>query len=140
MDEDAEDLVQEACTTVFEKYRNETFDVGFHAWACGVLRMKIGNYLHRKHRNSQRSARLTDRTEDRSPGSTPGLQRALIDCLKRLLKKKPRYARILNFSHQGYTTNQICERLKMNSNQYYVALNRSRSLMKACLQQMGVVR
>ena len=51
-DKDAEDLAQEACMTIIEKYKTEKFTVNFQAWAYGVLKMKIGNYLQSKKRLS----------------------------------------------------------------------------------------
>lgn len=136
---DAEDLVQETCTTIFEKYRSEKFSVSFGAWAYGVLRMKIGNYLQQNKRTRQREGNMPETVADpHTDGAGSRLRRNLLDCLSSLIESKPRYARILNLSHQGFTTEQICDRLEMNANQYYVALNRSRSLLKACLQGKGI--
>ncbi|NIO21904.1 MAG: hypothetical protein GTN76_14535, partial [Candidatus Aenigmarchaeota archaeon] len=42
---EAEDIAQEACLTVLEKYKTQTFTKGFETWAYGVLKMKIGNYM-----------------------------------------------------------------------------------------------
>ena len=46
--QDAEDIAQEACVTILEKYKSQSFTAGFEAWAYGVLRMKIGNFLQKK--------------------------------------------------------------------------------------------
>ncbi len=134
---DAEDLVQDACTTIFEKFRTETFTRGFYPWSYGVLRMKIGNYLQHKKRRGDRQIALHEGIPDGSSSGDSSLRRLLLECLGQMVRSKPRYARILNLSHQGYTTDQICSRLKMNANQYYVALNRSRSRLRACLKTKG---
>ena len=41
-----EEVIQDSCLTVLTKYKNETFTVGFEAWAWGVLRINIKNYFH----------------------------------------------------------------------------------------------
>ena len=135
---DAEDLAQEACMTIHEKYRTEKFSKSFHAWAYGVIRMKIGNYLQHKKAVVQREVALEDSVGSSHASSGHQTKRQLLECLKRLLKEKPRYARILNLSHQGYTTEQICDRIQMTANHYYVSLNRGRSLLRHCLDSKGV--
>lgn len=135
---DAEDLAQEACMTIHEKYRTEKFSKSFHAWAHGVLRMKIGNYLQHKKTVVQREIALEGPIGATDSSANVQTKRHLLECLKNLLREKPRYARVLNLSHQGYTTEQICERIQMTANHYYVSLNRSRSLLRVCLESKGV--
>lgn len=124
--------------TIHEKYRTETFIKSFSAWAHGVLRMKIGNYLQHKKSVSTREVELQDQMGGAADSAASEVRRFLIECLKQLMKEKPRYGRILNLTHQGFSTSQICEKIEMTANHYYVSLNRSRSLMKACMESKGV--
>jgi len=138
-EEYCEDLAQEACATVFEKYRNETFTVGFPAWAHGVLRMKIGNYLQKKTRMSGRELEIDETVEkSRARDVDPDLKRFLAECLRELIRTGGHYARILNLVHQGYGTADICERLSITANSCYVSLSRGRSMLKHCLEGKGV--
>ncbi len=134
----SEDLAQEACMTVFEKYKNETFTVGFLPWAHGVLKMKIGNFLQKKQRMTGRELDLNEEFNAISPDVDPILRRSLIDCIRELAKTGVQYARILNLSFQGFTTEDICNRLRIKANNYYVILNRGRSKLRLCLQGKGV--
>jgi RNA polymerase sigma factor (sigma-70 family) len=134
--EDAEDLAQEACVTVIEKYRSETFTKGFAAWAYGVLRNKIGNYLQlarvkQRHLPLHSSSGVAGQRSNVQIDTL--LRRNLIECLRRLAKSHLSYARVLNLVHQGFTTGEICSRLRITPNQMYVTLSRGRSLMEECL-------
>jgi RNA polymerase sigma-70 factor (ECF subfamily) len=139
--EAAADVAQEACVTVLEKYKTETFTSGFEAWAYGVLRRKIRNYFSRLPRREVAVSPETFESLSGSGGTTPvdsELEQDLVRCLRRMLNVNSRYARILNLTYQGYKAEEISRRLGVSRNNLYVMLNRARSLLKACLQ-MGKV-
>jgi RNA polymerase sigma factor (sigma-70 family) len=136
-DEEAEDIAQEACITVLEKYKTETFTEGFEAWAYGVLKMKIGNHLQIK---AARQGKIVSQSVTNvdagmfSPSSDPDFRRQLFNCLKKILKANRRYARALNLVYQGYKTDEICRKLKISRSNFYVTLNRGRSMLRICLE------
>ena len=134
----AEEVAQQACVTVFEKYRTETFTTGFDAWAYGVLRMKILSYYHA--RSNERivpqidsSTVLDNQTDDDLPGSE--IERRVVACLGKILRVNQRYARILNLIYLGYRAPEISERLGVQCSHLYVMLNRARAMMKKCLSE-----
>jgi RNA polymerase sigma factor (sigma-70 family) len=136
--EEARDVAQDACVTVLEKYRTEAPQDRFLAWAYEVLRNKIGNYY--QHQKVQKKV-MADLPPD-SPARLPDRAEAdletrlkLILCLKRLVKAYPRFARILNLIYQGYTTDEICQRLRLTANNLYVSLTRSRKILNNCLEK-----
>jgi RNA polymerase sigma factor (sigma-70 family) len=134
---EAEDIAQEACVTVLQKYKSETFTRGFEAWAYGVLKMKIGNYMQgllvkQKSLVSEAEADHAERISSPEPGYD--LKRKLIDCLKQLLKFNRFYARVLNLIYQGYDTGEISRRLRIKPNSSYVILNRGRRYLRTCLE------
>ena len=134
---EAEDIAQEACLTVLQKYKTETFAKGFEPWAYGVLRMKIGNYMQglmvkQKDLAPEAEADQTQKSTFRQPDRD--LKRKLIDCLKQLVKLNRLYARALNLIHQGYKTLEISQKLRIKRSNLYVILNRGRRLMRNCLE------
>jgi len=139
--EDAEDIAQDACLTVLQKYRDETYYKGFEPWAHGVLRMKIGNYLRGPMR--KKKAQIGE-YDDQFPGAgaqkpfDPTLRQDLLSCLRKIIKRNVTYARVLNLSHLGYKTEDVCQRLGITPNNAYVILNRGRRMLKKCLSS-GVV-
>lgn len=133
----AEDIAQEACRTIFEKYKTETFTISFAAWAYGVLRKKIGNYLQKK-KHAAIEQELGTAGDCYLRRDDPELRRRMIHCMKLLIKKKRTYARALNLSYQGYKTDEICHKLRITQNNLYVILSRARRLLKNCLQR-GVI-
>jgi RNA polymerase sigma factor (sigma-70 family) len=135
---DCEDLAQEACMTILEKYKNEEFTVSFTAWAYGVLKMKIGNYLQSGRRRFDKEAYPVNDIEVTASTQDPTLKKILIDCLRKISRSYIRYARALNLAYQGYDTEEACSKLDMNPNHYYVTLNRGRSLLKSCIEEGGI--
>ncbi len=134
---EAEDIAQEACMTVLQKYKSETFTKGFEAWAYGVLKMKIGNYMQGllvKQKSLAPEAEADQAEKISSPGPDHDLKRKLIDCLKRLVKFNRLYARALNFIYQGYNTDEISRRLRIKPNNFYVILSRGRRHLRTCLE------
>jgi DNA-directed RNA polymerase specialized sigma24 family protein len=125
--------------TVLEKYKTEQFTIGFAAWAHGVLKMKIGNYMQSRQRHHNRNAAHAESIDMiASKESNPSLRRFLIDCLHKLCQFNRIYGRVLNLHHQGFSTEDICRKLDLEANHLYVSLNRGRSLLKACLEEKGV--
>ncbi len=131
-----EEIAQEACKTVLEKYKTETFHTSFFAWAHGVLRNKIGSFIQAQRRDRTRLGT--------GSGSHPGggaaneeryhaLRMAMSACLKMILKRSRLYGRILIFAYRGEETADVCRRLGITPNHAYVALNKGRNLLKECL-------
>jgi RNA polymerase sigma-70 factor (ECF subfamily) len=133
----AQDIAQEACLTVLKKYRSESFSVGFEAWSYGVLKNTIRNY--RRGLKIRKKVMVPQPENEKGAGSsTPGMDHelriTLIDCLKKIFQVNPRYASVLDFIQQGYSIPEISKKLKITANNCYVILNRSRSMLKLCLE------
>lgn len=139
-EEYAEDLAQEACVTVLQKYRDVPPAGAFEPWAYGVLRNKIGNYLQSsavRRETDLRNGRMNGLVGRSSVASDPVLKLRLLDCVRKIVKQYPRYARVLNLVYQGYSTTEICRRLKVSPGHCYVLLNRGRKMLSKCLEAEG---
>jgi len=138
--EDAEEIAQESCITVLEKYKDEYFSKGIEEWAYGILRMKIGNYLQRKKVRNKVHSMSTDKIDilHEAKNPTNEIKIRLSDCMKKLIQQYPRYARALNLIYQGFKTKEICKKMMISDNHLYVVLNRGRSLLKNCLETSGI--
>ncbi len=139
-EEDAEDIAQEACVTIIEKYKTETFERGFESWAYGVLKKKLGNHFQRKATEKKNIVKgdIDNRPAISTEDSNPGLKVQLIKCLKKINSINPRYARALNLVHLGYDTDEICRMLEIKPNYLYVLLNRGRNMLRSCLNSNEV--
>lgn len=131
---DAEDMAQEACFTVLEKYKTATYSKGFSAWAYKILRNKIGNYLRSKN-NMKPEPDIEHVMNTSSVQPDCNLKRMLVRCFQQLVKRNRGYARVLNLVHQGYRTDEICKKLRITPNNLYVTLSRGRLLLKSCLER-----
>jgi RNA polymerase sigma factor (sigma-70 family) len=136
-EEIARDVAQEACVTVLEKYKTEEFSTGFEAWAYGVLRMKIGNHLQKARTERQIVTAESDieLTAGLAGDIDCDLKARLLDCLRKILEVNSRYARVLNLAYHGYKTVEICQRLGIMPGNFYVILNRGRSMLRLCLEK-----
>lgn len=130
-----EDIAQEACITVLEKYSSLNGSVEFEAWANKVLRNKIGNYYQKKNTEANYIVNDVNTSEyTHAKNVNPKLRVKVSDCLSKLHKLNPRYHKILRLVSEGYDTEEICGKLKVKPNNLYVILNRSRKLLKECLR------
>jgi RNA polymerase sigma-70 factor (ECF subfamily) len=139
--EECEDLAQEACKIVLEKYKNTTFEISFERWAYGVLKNVIGNYIQKvlgKKHESTAQMEEYQKLRSENEESFHDLRRQLLICLKKIMKKGSKYARAINLIYQGYKTDDISRRLGVTPNNLYVILNRARNMMKECLEKGGV--
>ncbi len=136
-EEEAEDIAQDACTTILRKFRTETGVERFDIWAYGVLKRKIGNFYQR--RDTRRKVMVGNGEVDDMTGliqteSNPEIRRILMVCLRKLIVSYPRYARILNLVYQGFSTDEVCRKLNIKPGNVYVMLNRGRKLLSDCLE------
>lgn len=132
----AEEIVQEALMTIARLYRQEKFDTSFSAWAYNVLKNRLKDHFRRSRRESDR---MEFRAETPQPPADwtpdPTLESRLVECLRQISRRSPIYARALNLKHLGYEASEICDRLKVTANHFYVSLSRARSLLKHCLEK-----
>ena len=73
--------------------------------------------------------------DDRDFPSDPALKERIRECFKRVHRYRQQHARILNLHFQGYSTDEICEKLRMSRNNFYVSLSRARSMLADCLRE-----
>ena len=135
--ETSRDVAQEACVTVLAKYKTEVFTTGFGPWAYGVLRMKIGNHIQKAKTERQNisSESDVDSIAGQSADISCELKTKLLECLKKISDRNSRYARVLNLTYQGFKTDEMCQRLGITPGNFYVILNRGRSMLRLCLDK-----
>jgi RNA polymerase sigma-70 factor (ECF subfamily) len=130
--EAAEDVVQQTCLTVLEKYKAQECPGGFEVWVNAVLRMKIGNYLQSKKVSQQRFAYESSDRQASEP--SVDLEARLVDCLRRIVRVNQRYGRVLSLSYQGYRSAELCSRLGVTRSNLHTILSRGRALLTRCLE------
>lgn len=134
-DEDVEDIVQESLIAIAGKYRGIEFETSFAAWAYKVLENKTLDYYRKKQCRESKFAQIASDESSVAEKPNPGLRRKLLDCLRKINGANGRYARILNLQYQGYSTDEVCERMDLTRNSLYILLSRARSMLKLCLQK-----
>ena len=132
--EDCEEVVQEALMGIARKYKDMDFQTSFIAWAHGVLNNEVLRYYRRKGLRERRFGQPVE--PDFIPGPADPdvvLRKQLLDCLDKVNRSNRRYARVLNLHYQGFTTAEVCAKLKLSENNSYVILSRARSMLEICL-------
>jgi RNA polymerase sigma factor (sigma-70 family) len=131
---DAEELVQDALMTVLREYREIEITTSFAAWVFKIVDNKILNYWGTRKRTRGRSVSLED--SDEQPAKSEAnldLKRQLLQCLKRLGDLKIRHARVIVLNSQGYSSDEICKRMSLTRNAFYLLLSRARTMLADCL-------
>ncbi|MCP4705794.1 MAG: sigma-70 family RNA polymerase sigma factor, partial [candidate division Zixibacteria bacterium] len=134
--QETEEIVQDILMVVAEKYRSIKIEISFSSWAYRIMENMLLHY-YRKQKSQKVS--LTQPIGDLhiQSNNSPDLilMRQLKKCLKQLNSANNRYARIINLKHLGYSTEEMCEKLKISKNNVCVILSRARSLLKQCLEK-----
>ncbi|MBD3234879.1 MAG: sigma-70 family RNA polymerase sigma factor [candidate division Zixibacteria bacterium] len=136
-EQDREDIVQSSLMIVFDKYKDVEIKSSFAGWSYKILENKMNEY-YRKAR-TEKKAGFVSSTDDStvekaaSRSNTP-LETKILDCLRKMNKTNPRYARILNLHHLGFKTKEICIKMSITPQNLYMILSRSRSLLEQCLK------
>ncbi len=136
-EQDAEEIVQDTLMTIFNKCQKMEFESSFASWANNILEFKISNYLRTKTRRQKKKEDIISEKANQwltSSTPEPDFKLKLLACLREIAKANIRYARILNLCYQGYKANEISEKLKITTKNFYMILSRSRSLMELCLE------
>ena len=134
--DDVEEVLQETLMTVAKKHRGIEFESSFAAWAYRVLENKILDYYRAKGSHEVRFAVMSDSQEGLAPENPdPMLKKRLLDCLRKICGINIRHARILNLRYQGFTVEEICNKLGVNTNNLYILLSRARTMLRLCLEK-----
>jgi len=137
---DAEDVVQISLMTIAREYKQVNFEISFSAWAHKVLDNRILAHFKEKRSHGGQPVSQPD-IMNQSDAWTPDptLESRLLDCLQEMSAHDRRYARILNLHYQGYTAQEVCEKLRISRNHSYVILFRARSMLEKCLKKGGLL-
>ena len=134
--QDCEEIVQDALTTIAEKYRQVQIESSFAGWAYKVLNNKVLDYYKSKRVRSARTTPLEVAEPDLIGAATdPQLKTRLLDCLRKIHGANSFHARALNLHYQGYNTEEICAKLGIASNNFYVMLSRARTMLRVCIEK-----
>jgi RNA polymerase sigma factor (sigma-70 family) len=139
--DDWEDVVQDALATVSLKYKEVEPADRFAGWAYQVLKNKLMNYTQSKSRRDEMVSRMSyDMPATTGEDPEQLVKRQLLKCLRQIWQANVRYARILNLHYQGYSTQEVCEKLGLRTEIYYSVLSRAREKLRLGLERGGVAR
>lgn len=129
-EQDAEDVAQNALAVVAREYKQTDISVSFAAWAYKVLDNRILSYLKGK---KQRPDEY-DNDPPESMQSEPMLKMKLLDCVKRVRRANLKYGQAVLLHYQWYTTSEVCAKLGVTTQNFYMILSRARAMLKRCLE------
>jgi len=138
-EDDVQDLVQEVCQTVAEKYMAEDFHTSFYAWAYEITKNKLGNYFMREARLSGRVKQLEEESEEvavRSPNFE--LKLTTMECLELIARQNKRFIDILHLRIMGESDEEVCGRLRISLGNLRTIRSRGLSQLEKCVDAGGV--
>jgi len=135
-DRSAEDVAQDALMAVVGEYDRILIKSSFTAWAYQVLNNKIVDHFRLKRIRAEKMEFLgQQRAEAEVYGPNPMLKIRIKKCFSMINRVHKQHARILNLHFQGYSTDDICRRMKITRNACYTSLSRARAMLRECLSQ-----
>jgi len=108
----------------------------FSVWANQVLHNKMVDHFRLKRLKTDKMEFLSQQrgvAEVSDPN--PMLKIRIKKCFSMINKVHKQHARILNLHFQGYSTDEVCRRMKITRNACYVSLSRARAMLRKCLTQ-----
>ena len=120
-------------TVIAREIADLSIDTSFSAWAYQVLKNRMLAYFKAKKVQEDRRANESDGDTAAFYEVNPELTQQLRECLRKVGSANQRYARVLALHYQGYTTNEICDRLNIKEGNFYMLLSRARQMLMTCL-------
>jgi DNA-directed RNA polymerase specialized sigma24 family protein len=121
---------------VAAEYRAVKIETSFAAWTHKIMENRLLGYIQKRRREKGRV--ISGETNEYLTASwtpDPTLRMRLLGCLKKVCRANPRYARIINLHHLGFSRQEISERLDMTLDQSYVVMSRARAMLKECFDK-----
>jgi RNA polymerase sigma factor (sigma-70 family) len=134
--DDAQEILQETLMSIAKEYKTIGIERSFLAWAYKLLDYKILSYIKGRKQRGNRIISVADTSiaVDSMPDIDPKVRAILLDCLRKIGKLNRRYARIIDLHYLGYNTGEICLRLELSRNGFYIVLHRARKMLEICLE------
>jgi RNA polymerase sigma-70 factor, ECF subfamily len=135
---DAEDIFQEVCATVCEKFQEFERGGNFRAWMMQIARFKVLSH-YQTHSQKRRLLGLTPELAEAMADEAVGADlepsreiSALRNCLKKL-KGRSRDLVISRFG-EGLSCQTVAENVGWSPNSVYVALSRIKRSLEECVK------
>lgn len=103
--EDAQDVFQQTCLVLWDKFEQFDPDRSFLAWACGVARFKVRKFLMQQRRYRARfsdefAVRMAEVQFDSSPKDIEARQASLPGCIDKLPSPQQELLKLCYGEHQ----------------------------------------
>jgi len=134
---DAEDVLQETCVVLWEKFDDFTPGTNFLAWSCRIARFKVLKFLEKQYRGPLRFTEATlDAIAADAIQMTPQLDarhQALAECMERLNKKDRDLLR--RRYQKDATTRAVASQLGRSASAIYKSLSKIHDALFDCIQR-----
>jgi len=134
---DAEDVLQETCVVLWEKFDDFTPGTNFLAWACRIAHFKVLKFLERQYRGP---LRFSDATLDAIAADAVQMtqqldarHQALAECMKKLAKKDQDMLR--RRYQKGAAPADVASQLGRSVSAIYKSLSRIHDALFDCIQR-----
>ncbi|TWT54934.1 ECF RNA polymerase sigma factor SigH [Rubripirellula amarantea] len=134
---DAEDLLQETCSTMWRKHDEFEAGTNFTAWGISIARYKVLSYRRKMHSSKvmfsePMMVQIAETTERLSPSSSARAE-ALQGCLKKLRENDREIIRLRYYAENS--PKETARQLDRSVDSIYKSLNRIRQHLLSCIRQ-----
>lgn len=136
-EQDADDIIQNTMLTISKEVDKTDIHTNFLSWAYKVFDNRVLAYIVKKKSVRNRDHSSLEDSDQRQSIPTEidfDLKERLFKCFDRVRSRNIRYARVIALHYQGYTTEEICNKLDINTENLYMILSRARTMLKSCIE------
>jgi RNA polymerase sigma-70 factor (ECF subfamily) len=135
--EEAEDILQEAFTEIFDKLRTFRFESAFGAWAKRIVVNKCINHLHKKRPDLRFEAELKEVAEEDNHVDYDSLKLE-VEKVKRAMQELPDGFRIIFslYALEGYDHEEISTILRISESTSKTQYMRAKAKIRDLILQM----
>ncbi len=136
--EDADDLFQQTCLILWKKYGEFDRQRSFFAWACGIARLEVSNFLRARCRSriyfsDELNLLLLETMEKISRDEAAERREALAGCM---VKLRQRDRKLLEECYGGpASVTEIAERSRRSPQSIHNSLRRIRRALFECIHR-----
>ena len=139
---DADDLLQQTTVILWNKFDEFDRQRSFIAWACGVGRLEVANFLrargrHRLYFSDEFNLMLVEAQEDFTPAEFDEQRAALSRCMQKL---RERDRQLVNQCYGDPGVNVVAQRQRRSPQSVHNSLRRIRRGLYECIRRTLVQR
>ena len=136
---DADDLFQQTALILWNKFDSYDANRNFGAWACGIARLEVSNYIRTRSRkklylSDDLTLLMIEAAAENPPVEEEERRQALADCMEKL-RQRDRELLLACYGESDESVTTIADRMSRSSQSVHNSLKRIRQALFECVRR-----